>query len=65
MVVENEAGSLAKHMLVGHPVEGSLAGGAIVIGAVIWPKRWPVVVGVVLAATYGLAWLQRRGFEEK
>jgi hypothetical protein len=60
VIIEDEAGAMAKHMLVGHPVEGALATAFIVIGTAVWPKKWPLIVGVALGGTYGLSWIQRR-----
>jgi len=65
VVVGNEARAMAQHMLAGHPVEGALATTFIVIGTALWPKKWPMIVGVALGATYGLSWIQRRGFDAR
>jgi hypothetical protein len=53
VVHESEAGGMAKHILVGHPVEGALATAFIAIGTAIWPKRWPVIVGVAWEGPLG------------
>ena len=62
VAIESEAGALAKHLLQGHPGEGAIAAAAITVGCVMWPKKWGLVVAVVLGGVYGVSRLQNRGF---